>query len=92
MMCAAERARTEESLQKDAQFQEDMTTPAVRSVVDAVVAEPSMGPYVTVCFHINNPHTQEMFQTHTMHEEAKAITWERQQDCASDISCISERD
>ena len=49
-MCATERARIEEALQKDARFQEDMATPAVRAVVDAVVAEPSMGPHVTVRF------------------------------------------
>lgn len=48
-MCAAERAHTEEMLRKDPQFQEDMATPAVRSVVDSVVADPAMGPYVTVC-------------------------------------------
>ena len=47
---AAERARCEESLQRDPQFQEDMATPAVRAVVDAVVAEPAMGPHVTVLF------------------------------------------
>jgi ribosomal protein L18E len=48
-MCAAERARAEESIQRDEQFQEAMSTPSVRAVVDAVVADPSMGPHVTVC-------------------------------------------
>jgi hypothetical protein len=48
-MCAAERARAEESIQRDEQFQEAMATPSVRAVVDAVVADPSIGPHVTVC-------------------------------------------
>jgi hypothetical protein len=44
VMCAANIARAEASLQKDEQFQADMGVPAVQAAVDAVVADASLGP------------------------------------------------